>query len=187
MFGLLGTPFPQTLFLRCCRLLTTSANEYCNITETSIFNRKCSYKKKRGPHITDFTDKLEKKIISVCRAGTVCASSLFWPISVSHLTLTSPGSGNGNLCSELWQYKWIPGETFCQYLAGASSCSTAAVKHMSALSLHSPPGTGWIGICGLVLVFFFAPRSFSSSPSEHSSVKHEIAWPWSSSLDWWDP
>lgn len=142
--GLLGHhPFHQSLFLRCCRLLTTSANNYCSINKISIFNIKCSCKKtKKGPHITDFTDKLEKKIISVCRAGIVCASSLLWPSSVAHLTLTSPGSGNGNLCSELWQYKWIPGESFCQCLAGASSCSTAAVKLMSALSLHSPPGTG---------------------------------------------
>lgn len=143
VFGLLGAPpLPSNLILRCFRLLTTSANEYCNITETSIFNTKCSYKKKRGPHITDFTDKLEKKIISVCRAGTVCASSLLWPSPMSHLTPTSPGSGNGNLCSELWQDKWIPGESFCQYLAGASSCSAAAVKH--ECSEPAQPSWHWL-------------------------------------------
>lgn len=84
---------------------------------------------------------LEKKIISVCRVGTVRARSPLRPGCTPHLALASPGGGNGNLCAELWQYKWIPGKVFCQYLAGANSCFLAAVKHITAPSPHSPPGT----------------------------------------------
>lgn len=55
---------------------------------------------------------LEKKIIPVCRVGTLCASSPLRPGCTPRVVLTSPGSGNGNLCAELWQYKWIPGKAF---------------------------------------------------------------------------
>lgn len=86
---------------------------------------------------------------NLCLQGRdLCARSPLWPGCMPHLTLTSPGSGNGNLCAELWQYKWIPGNVFCQYFAGASSCFTAAVKNIGAPSPYSPPGTDWIGICG---------------------------------------
>lgn len=89
-------------------------------------------------------------------AGTWYASSLLWPGCVPHLALASLGSGNGNLCAELWQDKWIPVKVFCQDLVGASSCFTAAVKHISAPSLCSLPPSDGIGTCGFwfVLVFF---------------------------------
>lgn len=84
---------------------------------------------------------LEKKIISVCRVGTLHASSLRQHGYTSHLVLASPWEWKWKPLAELWQYKWIPGKVFCQDLAGASSCFTAAVKHISALSPYSSPGT----------------------------------------------
>lgn len=168
--------FCQTLSrLRCCKLLTTSANEHRHIIKKSIFNAECNRKRaKKVPHLTDFTDILEKKTLSICRVGTLGACSLLRPSCVPVLALVSPGNGDGNLCAGLWQYKWMPGKGFCQDLAGASSCFTVAVKHISAMSGCSPVGKDWIEVSVffffLFLFFFFFAQGwlFSSWASEHS-------------------
>lgn len=149
--------FCQTLSrLRCCKLLTTSANEHRHIIKKSIFNAECNRKRaKKVPHLTDFTDILEKKTLSICRVGTLGACSLLRPSCVPVLALVSPGNGDGNLCAGLWQYKWMPGKGFCQDLAGASSCFTVAVKHISATSGCSPVGKDWIEVCVFFFFFYF--------------------------------
>lgn len=128
--------------MRCCKLLTTSANEPHHVIEKPIKYRmqlqKNNNRKKK--FVTDFTDILEKKTLSICRVGTMRAHSLLHPNCVPALTLMSSGSGDGNLCTELWQYSWMPGRGFCQYSAGASSCFSVAVKHTSTTDSHSPPG-----------------------------------------------
>lgn len=66
-----------------------------------------------------------------------------------------PWEWDGNLCAGLWQYKWMPGKGFCQDLAGASSCFTVAVKHISATSGCSPVGKDWIEVCVFFFFFYF--------------------------------
>lgn len=49
VFGLLGTPpLPSNLISE----LLQDANKYCNITETAIFNIKCSCKKKKKKEVS---------------------------------------------------------------------------------------------------------------------------------------
>lgn len=142
-------------------------------------------KKKRSPH-SRFYRQIGKEN-NLCLQGRDCVCQL--PASAQLCVPSHPHiPWEWKWKPLLWalQDKWVPGESFCQYLAGASSCSTAAVKH--ECSEPAQPSWHWLNrYLWAGLGFFFALGSFSFWASEHSSVKHEIAWPWSSSLDWWDP
>lgn len=144
----------QTLsWLRCCKLSTASTNEYCNIIQRSIFNTRCDRKNEKinSPHNRFY--RYVGKENNPCLQGGDFVCQL--PASARLHTPCCPHVPQ--------EWKWKPlcwalavqvdtrESFFCQYLAGASSCFTAAVEHIGALSPYNAPGTDWIGICG---VFF---------------------------------